>query len=333
MEEPGMGTATEAAPEVLEIEAADYLDLPAVTQVAPRWRIAVVPRAFRPDVEDRQRDWVATVAVPAFKLLRADRGAAACRRFLALGTGTGVDALAAIEVLGAAEVGLTDLFEEVVEAATCNVRRNLRPGEAVTLHAGAGDLVEPLRQAGVGFDLVYENLPNLPLADAADLAVGRTSASFVPPRPETVPRFIADWLLTLHYLALVESRDILAPDGALIATIGARFPFSVLADMAGAAGYAARALTYGWKAQTEPEALLPVYAGFQERGLGPFHFFPAERLRAILAGHDAAAAGRDVEAIEQALAPDRLDAVTAWKDHRRGVRIGHAVVVLHATPR
>jgi len=319
--------------ETLEIVAADYLGLPSVTRVAPRWRIEVVPRAPRPDVEDLERDWVATVAAPAFRLLRAERGDAACRRFLALGAGPGVDALAALELLGASEIGLTDLFEDVVAAAERNVRRNLRQGEQVVLHAGAGDLAEPLRGAGVVFDIVYENLPSLPLAASASLAAGRNAAAFFPPRPEPAPAFVANWLLTLHYLALVQSRAILAPDGAVVGAIGARMPLGALSDMAEAAGYSSRILTYGWKAQTDPQALLPVYAELHERGFGPFRFYPAGRLEEIFAGRDRAKLGRDATAIERALDADRLDAVAAWREFQRGMRIGHVVVVLHATVR
>lgn len=323
----------DGAAEVLEISAADYLDVPALTRVAPHWLIEVVPRAPRPDVEDRRRDWVATVAAPAFKQLRAERGEVACRRFLALGAGPGVDALAAVELLGASEIGLTDLFEDVVEAAAGNLRRNLRPGVQVTLHAGAGDLAEPVRAVGVAFDLIYENLPNLPLADPAELAVGRTAAAFFPPRRDTAPPYVERALLTMHYQALVQSRDILAPGGAVVAAIGARVPLGAFSEMAEAAGYAFRPLTYGWKAQTDPESLLPVYAELEARGFGPFSFYPALPLVEVFAARDPARSGRDAAAIERTLAADRLDAVAAYEAHQRGMRIGHAVVVLHATRR
>jgi SAM-dependent methyltransferase len=325
--------SVDGAVEVLEIEAADYLGLPAVTRVEPRWRIEVVPRAQRPDVEDLERDWVATVAAPAFRLLRAERGEAGCRRFLALGAGPGVDALAAVEILGARDIGLTDLYEDVVAAAEGNVRRNLRPDHEVVLRLAAGDLAEPWRGAGVAFDLIYENLPNLPVADPAALAVGRTSAAFFPPRPELTPPPVARWLLTLHYLALAQCRELLAPGGAFVAAIGARMPLGALSDMAEAAGYDFRPLTYGWKAQTDPLALLPVYAGLQERGFGPFHFYPGARLEEAFAGRDLSESGRSAAAIERSLDADRLDAVAAWAACQRGTRIGHAVVVLHATRR
>ena len=314
----------------LDIDTLAYLGIDAAHRVAPRWRIEAVERAVLPVLDDLQRDWLASIAVPAFKILRAQRGAAAVRSFLSIGTGTGVDALAAIEVLGADVVGITDLFADVVAAAAENVRGNLRPSHPIALHAAAGDLVQPLQGRGLRFDVIYENLPNLPLADATQLEVQRTSAAFVPPRQEPVPGFVADWLLALHYLALVQSREFLAPRGTVLSTLGARLPLRIFADMAAAAGYTSRFLTYGWKAQADPAELIPAYAAFEQRGLGPFHFYPVEQLATVFGTLDAEQAGRDAFAIERDLTAGRLDAASAWDAFRRGVRIGHTVAVLQS---
>lgn len=147
-------------------------------------------RAWRPPVEDRLRDWVASILAPALKILRTRRGDAACKAFCALGAGVGLDAIAGIEVLGAELVGVHDLFPDVAEAAADNVRRNLAPGHSVAVCAGAGDLLQPFRASNVKFDLIYENLPNLPLADAAEVEVASTSAAFLAPRSEPVPQAV-----------------------------------------------------------------------------------------------------------------------------------------------
>lgn len=316
----------------LAVDVSPYLDITQPERIKSRVDIAVADRAYVPQVDDLPRDWVASVAAPAFKILRARRGAAACKAFCALGTGSGMDALAGIELLGAEVVGLTDLFEEVVATAAANVRRNHLAEHPVALHAGAGDLLQPLAGQGVRFDLIYENLPNLPLADAAEVEVERTSAAFLAPRSEPVPEAVKDWLLVLHYLALVQAKDFLNPGGAVISTIGARLPLSVLADMATAAGYRPSFLTYWWKVQADPDDVIGSYAQWQRQGLGPFHFYPAETLEAAFAGLTLEQAGRDAFAIERDLRGKSLDAVAAWEAHQRGERIGHTVAVLHSEP-
>ena len=92
----------------------------------------------------------------------------------------------------------------------------------ITLHSGAEDLLKPLKKGGLRFDNIYENLPDLPLDEDGSLETGRTSAAYIPKRSEPVPGFVKDWMLVLHYLALVQSRDFLNPGGVVISTIGAR---------------------------------------------------------------------------------------------------------------
>lgn len=314
------------------LDIAPYLDVAEVRGVRPRVDIAIADRAWRPQVEDSQRDWVASIAAPAFKILRARRGDAACKAFCALGTGAGLDALAAIELLGADVIGLTDLFPDVVEAAAGNVRRNLAVGHEIALHAGAGDLLAPLRASGVTFDLIYENLPNLPLADAAEVEVDKTSAAFLAPRGETTPHAVRDGLLTLHYLALVQAHDFLKPGGAVLSTIGARLPLRVLTEMAEAAGHAPSVLAFWWKAQADADEVIASYAQWQKQGVS-FHFYPVEVLEAAFAGLDLEQAGRDALSIERDLRSYQLDAAQAWRLHRNGRRIGHTVAALLSEPK
>jgi hypothetical protein len=317
----------------LEIDARAYYGIAGALRIKDRLGIEIADRAYLPDTADLQRDWISSVTAPAFKLLRARRGGEACRAFASVGTGSGADALAAVELLGANVIGVTDLFEDVVVAAAGNVRRNLRPGVDIALHARAGDLLQPLSAAGQRFDIVYENLPNLPLADASALETGRTSAAFLPPRAETIPAFVKDWLLVLHYLALVQARDFLHTGGAVISAVGARFPLEVLIRMAEAAGYTANFLTYSWKVQADAAELIPSYAQWQRQGLGPFYFYPAACLAEAFAQLDLEEAGRNAVAIEESLRAERLDAIEAWEAFQRGERIGHAVAVLHSTQR
>jgi methylase of polypeptide subunit release factors len=317
----------------LELDPRVYFGVSHAVRVKDRLRIAIADRAYLPDPEDLQRDWVATVAAPAFKLLRERRGRDACRAFASIGTGSGVDALCAIELLGADLIGVTDLFDEVVAVAAGNIRGNVDPAHPITLLAGAGDLLQPLKESAPRFDVIYENLPNLPLDEDGSLETGRTSAAFIQKRDEAMPGFVKDWMLVLHYLALIQSTDFLKPGGAVVSTIGARMPLSILSEMGEAAGYTSSLLTFSWKAQTDAADLLPSYAKWQQQGLGPFYFYPASLLSEAFASISLEQAGRDAFAIEKDLSPRRLGANAAWDAFRGGERIGHTVAVLHSSLR
>jgi hypothetical protein len=90
-------------------------------------------------------------------------------------------------------------------------------------------------------------------------------------------------------------------------------------------------LTYSWKAQTDPADLLPAYAKWQQQGLGPFYFYPADLLSDTFASISLEEAGQNAFFIEEKLTPNRLDAVAALEAFRRGKRIGHTVAVLQAS--
>lgn len=314
----------------LSVDSRHFFGIPGLQTIKPKAEILVTNHCYLPQTEDLEADWVASVAAPAFKLIAQQRPAENRRSFCSIGTGSGLDALAAIEILGAREVGITDIHRDVVETAVRNISDNLQVSGAVTLHAGYGDLLAPLQGSGAHFDIIYENLPNVPLTDDDNLEADRTSSGYVPPRSEQVPQSVRDSLLVLHYLALLQSRDFLKPGGAVLSTLGARVPLQSFLDMAEQAGFSASFLTFTWKAQADPRDIIGSYAAWQKRGLGPFYFHYAEDLQAAFAGLDLAEAGRRALEIEEALAPKRLDAIAAFEALRRGARIGHPVAVLQS---
>jgi hypothetical protein len=237
----------------VHVDTARYLALDALpVRLHERLEIAVTEHSFLPCADDLPSDWVATIATPAFKLIRRNEGPKAA--FCSIGTGTGLDALAAIETLEAVRVGITDVHEVVVRTATENIRRNLRDPHSVRLDAGHGDLLAPIAAGHPRYDLIYENLPNVPVADAGALANERTSSGHVPPRVEPVPELFKRNLLALHYVALLQAKDFLSPGGSVLSMLGARIPLGVYYEMALQAGYRPQIYTYGWKVQVEPES-------------------------------------------------------------------------------
>ncbi|MDR0996206.1 MAG: hypothetical protein LBL69_00915 [Zoogloeaceae bacterium] len=313
------------------IPSADYLGLPATRRLKPTLEIEVAPRAYLPRLTDLQSDWVATIAVPAFKAIVAREGEQAA--FCSIGTGVGLDALAAAEILNAQKIGITDVFSEVVVAAAQNIRQNLLAPESVGILAGHGDLLEPLKSTDGShprFDLIYENLPNIPLAEDADLTVARTSGSFLPPRKEPVPELLRRNLLALHYVALLQAKDFLTPGGSVLSMLGARVPLSVLLSLGQAAGLQAEIFAYAWKVQAEAEDVLRGHLAQQQAGFGPYHFYRAERLARAFEGVDFAESGAQALELEASLAADELDPQSALERWEKGERIGHTVAVLRS---
>lgn len=322
-----------ALPGGLRIDAATYLSAPRTARVRPELSIRVGEHCFLPRVDDLAGDWVAHVAVPAFRLLRERRGGGPLESFCSVGTGSGLDVLSAVEVLGARRVGLTDVHEDVVSAAVENVRGNLAPGVDLAVEAGWGDLLDPLRRFAPRYDVIYENLPNVAADGEEEVAADRTSSTHVPPRREEIPPAVKRQMLDLHYVALTKAKEFLAPGGVVLSMLGARVPLEVFLQLADAAGYDASFLTYTWKVQAEAETVLRDLAKRQREGFGPFHLYPASILRERFAGLELASSGRHALDVERSLAPWRLDATQAWDAFRAGRQIGHTAVVLESTPR
>ena len=317
----------------LRLDAARYLAEPAPRRVRRELVLEVSAHCFLPHVEDLASDWVAHVAVPAFRLLRRERGGGAVESFCTIGTGVGLDALAAIEVLGATRVGLTDVHLDVVTAAVENVRRNLAGGPGVVIEAATGDLLEPLRSFRPRYDVIYENLPNVRAGSAEEVAADRASSTHLAPRVERVPAEVKRHMLDLHFLALQQARDFLAPGGAVVSMLGARVPLEAFLRMGEAAGLSSSFLTYTWKIQAEGESVIRDLARRQRQGLGPFHFYRAEVLRQRFASVDLATSGARALEIEGSLAPGRLDAERAWEAFQAGETIGHTAVALRSVSR
>lgn len=316
---------------VIYVNTAEYLGLrEAPRRVKDRLSIGLTDHSYKPRVDDLESDWVAHVSAPAFRVYRQRQGGGRIDSFCSIGTGSGLDVLSAAEVLGVERVGLTDVHLDVVDVAAKNIARNLRPGYKLTIEAGFGDLLEPLRRFGSKYSVIYENLPNVPLADPEGLGVDRTSSTYVPPRAERLPELVREQMLDLHYLALVQARDFLLPGGAVLSCLGGRVPLSVFLQLGELAGYEASFLTYSWKVQGDPEAVIRDHAESQRKGFGPFYFYRAEVLKQTFAGVGLEESGRRALEIEAALLPQRLDAATAYDAFLKGEKIGHTVAMLQS---
>lgn len=291
--------------------------------------IEVADHAYLPKTEDIKSDWVAYIAAPAFKLIREKLGHD-IESFVSIGTGSGIDVLTGIELLGAKRVGFTDLQRSVVAAAAQNVRNNLKSNN-IEFEFGDGDLLQPLQNGKRNYDVIYENLPNVPLASNTKIEDKRNSGHYLEKRIELIPEFVHEQMLDLHYLALKQARDYLAENGAVYSTLGGRVPLSAFIKLGELAGLHSEIFTYSWKVQAEPEDVISGYAAQEKTGLGPFRFYRADDLQKAFANVSVKDSGSRAFEIEESLDSVKLSATAAYEAFKKGEVIGHTVAVLKSS--
>ena len=273
---------------------------------------------------------VAYIAAPAFKLIREKLGHD-IDSFVSIGTGSGIDVLTAIELLGAKRVGFTDLQRSVVAAAAQNVRSNIKETSKIEFEFGNGDLLQPLQNGKRNYDVIYENLPNVPLASNTKIEDKRNSGHYLEKREEAIPEFVHEQMLDLHYLALKQARDYLAENGAVYSTLGGRVPLNAFIKLGELAGLRSEIFTYSWKVQAEPEDVISGYAAQEKVGLGPFRFYRAEDLQKAFANISVKDSGKRAFEIEKTLDSVKLTATAAYEAFKKGEVIGHTVAVLKSS--
>ena len=292
--------------------------------------VAVTDHAYLPKTEDITSDWVAYIAAPAFKLIRENLRHDV-EAFASIGTGSGIDVLTGIELLGAKRVGFTDLQKSVVDVAAENIKKNLKNADSIELEFGAGDLLQPLENGKRRYDVIYENLPNVPLTDNTKIEDKRNSGHYLEKRVEVIPEFVHEQMLDLHYLALKQARDYLADKGAVYSTLGGRVPLSAFIKLGELAGLSSEIFTYSWKVQAEPEDVISGYAAQEKAGLGPFRFYRASDLQKAFANISVKESGKNAFEIEKSLESSKLTAKEAYEAFLKGEVIGHTVAVLKSS--
>ena len=129
-----------------------------------------------------------------------------------------------------------------------------------------------------GFDLVYENLPNLP-APTGDRAGARDQHRTVLRRAAAgVEQGFDRYLLSLHHRCLLEARPHVRPGGGVLTAIGGRMPHEVAFDLHGANSFEPELLAFDVKRPVEPALVIPPYARAEESGDAAFTFYAAEAI-------------------------------------------------------
>jgi len=179
--------------------------------------------------------------------------------------------------------------------------------------------------------VIYENLPNVPLASSTKIEDKRNSGHYLEKREEAIPEFVHEQMLDLHYLALKQARDYLAENGAVYSTLGGRVPLNAFIRLGELAGLHSEIFTYSWKVQAEPEDVISGYAAQEKAGLGPFRFYRAEDLQKAFANVSVKDSGNRALEIEKSLDSVKLTATAAYEAFKKGEVIGHTVAVLKSS--
>jgi hypothetical protein len=269
------------------------------------------------------RSWL-PIAFRAFARM-ADRGPV--RDVLIIGTGNGLDVLGAAEILDPRSVAVTDLHEGSVTVARENVLAHLEPG-AIELSFHAGDLLAQV-PAGARFDLVYENLPNIPATEGAALELGNIGGRFFDATGLDVPAPFGDYLLALHHRCLEEARPYVRPGGGVLTALGGRMPDAVPFDLHRACGYAPELAAFDVKVQAEPALVLPGYAREEERTGVEFRYYAAGAVALVAEVRRAGLDGQELlDAVAGDLAPLAMTAREAERRSGRGEAVAHSVLMI-----
>jgi hypothetical protein len=274
-----------------------------------------------------EQSWL-PIAFRAFAALAAE---SPVEDLLILGTGNGLDVLGAAETCpDLRRVVATDLHQACVDVARENVRANLVDACGVAWELHAGHLLDAVPSERT-FDLVYENLPNLPAPAPArpDLRRGTIGGRFYDAGDLAVPEPFAAYRLALHHRCLCDARPRLHPGGGVLTALGGRVPLEVALDLHRASGYEPRLVVFDVKLQVEAQLVVPAYREAEERDGVALTFYAGEAIALVA---NARAAGLDGGALAAAVAPglDRLpmSATEAEARVRRGAPVAHSVLMI-----
>lgn len=311
------------APSLSVVDATEYLAPYPRRHVRRPVRLTLTEHTF-PLEAAPEESWL-PIAFRAFAALARAR---VVRDMLILGTGNGLDALGALEILDPARLTVTDLHEACVEAARANVLAHLDPATQRRLQFLAGDLFAPV-PAGFRFDLVYENLPNIPAPAGVDLRRGRNSGRYFDPASLRVPEPFDRYLVALHFRCLREARSHLRAGSCVLTAIGGRMPLAVALDLHRTCGYAPELVAFDVKPQTEPDLVLPGYRRAEARAGVEFRYYAGEAVELVARHRRAGLEGQALfDAVEAKLERLAISAREAERRSRRGERVAHSVLMI-----
>lgn len=194
-----------------------------------------------------------------------------------IGTGNGLDVVGISRIVNPRSIFASDIHPKALQAARWNIANHVAEHCRVTvIESDLFDAYPP----GTTFDLIYENLPNIP--DDHDLLDGVRSASCYAPRAQEAASEWDRHLLTLHHECLLQARGHLHASGWIVAVIGGRIPLEVILGMFRAAGYRPVVAAFSLKIQSEADVVVPAYAEAERAtGISFAYYHPLDACIAI----------------------------------------------------
>jgi methylase of polypeptide subunit release factors len=318
------------SPDLL-LDAGPLLALHGLADDAVTVRVTSVMSGLEADPRD---DWL-HVALCA--LTQLARESFAPERMAIIGTGNGIDAIAALRTFPTLrELVLTDVLPEVLAIVAENVERH-RGTHTARVHTVAGRDCESLDG---GFDLIYANLPLLMVPDD-ELGAERATTTLTPYTPyAALARAAGDPLRRYSLLSqlgfLHAATAHLAPDGRIVTLIGGRIPAAVVDECFARANLRQDVAALAFMRQSDAE-FLEQYAAAERREAIAFEFFEyaeaARRLGAAGVEAPGIITGSSLDAIRALLVPARVDAATAQDRERAGEHVGHLALAYVAEAR
>jgi hypothetical protein len=271
-----------------------------------------------------EQSWL-PIAFRAFERLGRRR---AFEHVLIVGTGNGLDALGAVEILRPRSLTVTDLHEDSLAVSRENVTAHLAGAGSIVLDFHAGDLMSCV-PAGRSFSFVYENLPNVTSSPDHDLRRGTIAGRFYPPTESAVPERYARYMLDLHYCLLQQARPRLTSGGGVLTAIGGRMPDEVIFDLHRACGLRPELVAFDLKLQAEPQLMVPPYRRAESERGAAFRFYAAEAIATVA---ELRAGGLDGQPLADAAAPElerlSMSAGEAAARVERGLPVAHSVLMI-----
>jgi methylase of polypeptide subunit release factors len=288
-------------------------------------RIRIDPQMYsiKPETE---ANWV-WHAFRGFGIVQQQLFAAGIRpqTFAAIGTGSGVDAIgASLFFPSLRRLIVTDVEDRIVWLAAENVRMNV--SDELTVEGFVGDVCLPLAKAGSIVDVIYTNLPNIPITHAAEGIIDH--GTFYHPADDNVDDGVLEqYLLGLQYRFLLSAKRVLSERGFVIMMIGGRVPYEMFDRLASAAGYRFEEVLCCLKVQTEAKNVASGYAAAERKGV-EFDFYKFDQASAALSG----AQQLDGRELKQTIQTWRMSAGEAAEYLNSGKQIGHTLHFFKGTP-
>jgi methylase of polypeptide subunit release factors len=253
---------------------------------------------------------------------RLDAEGKECEHFASVGSGGGIDAVAAAHIFDPKRMSISDIDSGLAGLAERNILRNIPHRLKLVVSSGHlfGGTVLPEDEDV--FDVVYANLPNIPAADTVlDKPMAR--ATFIDESVrEGCPEHFDRYLLALQYQFLQKAKQYLKTGGSAVIALGGRIPYEVIEDMFATCDLRLEELHARLKVQTQPKDVIGGYAKAEEENGVDFTFYCLDEVAEIQLE------GLSCKEMQEALKPFALSANEALGYMKAGREVAHLVYML-----